>query len=73
MGDNSAPMRDASGAPLRVGDAVRIRGGTFVGELGEVVGYHRRPAYPVVRLTVFGRPVAAWFESWQLERHEPSA
>jgi transcription antitermination factor NusG len=56
-----------------VGDTVRIRDGTFVGELGEVVGYHWRPAYPMVRLTVFGRPVEAWFESWQLERHEPSA
>ena len=61
-------MRDAFGVPLRLGDRVRIRYGTFAGEVGEAVGYHWRPAYPKVRLTLFGLPAEAWFQSDQLER-----
>jgi transcription antitermination factor NusG len=61
-------MHDAFGVPLAVGDTVRIREGTFASEVGEVIGYHWRPTYPRVRLTLFGRPVEAWFESHQLAR-----
>jgi hypothetical protein len=40
----------------------------LVGQVGEVIGYHWRPAYPIVRVTVFGRPAEVWFHSSELER-----
>jgi transcription antitermination factor NusG len=69
-GDGEAYLAAAFGVPLQVGDAVRIRDGTFVGQVGQVVGYHWRPGYPKVRLTAFGRPLETWFQSHQLERQQ---
>jgi len=66
-----AADRDAFGGPLHDGDFVRVCTGTFAGLTGPIVGYHRRPAYPVVRLTICGKPTDVWFHATELQRHVP--
>lgn len=70
--EQTPPLADSKGAPLAIGDTVKItnEGAARWGWAGEVVRHHPGHALPIIVSFIGGH--ALGFRSWELERIELS-